>query len=120
MPVICGPLLLRSKDKDLKRVSRLAGAGVKIAFASFAPRTHAGDIRTSAILAVRYGLSREQALKALTLNAADVLGLAGRVGSIQKGRDADLVILDGDPLEPSARIEMVMIDGKMVYQRERK
>jgi imidazolonepropionase-like amidohydrolase len=120
VPVIYGPLLLHSKDKDLKRIVALADAGAKIAFASFAPKTYAGDVRTSAILAVRYGLDREDALKALTINPAAILGLAGRLGSIQKGRDADLVILDGDPLEASSRIEMVIVDGKIVYQREQK
>ncbi len=120
IPVICGPLLLHSKDMDLKRVGKLAGAGAKIAFASFAPKTYAGDVRTSAILAVRYGMAREDALKALTINAAELLGAAARLGSIQQGRDADLVILDGDPLETSSRIEMVIIDGKIVYRREQK
>ena len=119
VPVIYGPLLLYSKDKDLKRPAKLAGAGVKIAFSSCSPRTCAGDIRTSAILAVRYGLSRDEAIKALTLNAAEILGLADRLGSIQKGRDADLVIFDADPLEASSRVETVIIDGKVVYQRER-
>jgi len=117
VPVICGPLLLYSKDHDLKRVGKLAGADVKIAFASFAPRTSAGDIRTSAILAVRYGLNRDEALRALTINAAELLGLDGRLGSIQEGRDADLVILDGDPLEPASRVETVIIDGNVVYRR---
>ena len=120
VPVIYGPLLFSSKDKDLKRVAKLADAGAKIAFASFAPLSYAGDIRTSAILAVRYGLDRDDALKALTINPAAILGLTGRLGSIQKGRDADLVILDGDPLEPSSRIEMVLIDGNIVYQRKQK
>ncbi len=120
VPVICGPVLLYSKDHDLKRIGRLAGAGVKVAFASFAPRTSAGDIRTSAILAVRYGLDRDEALRALTINAAELLGLAGRLGSIQPGRDADLVVLDGDPLEPASRVEIVIIDGRIVYQREQK
>jgi imidazolonepropionase-like amidohydrolase len=119
VPIIYGPLLLYSKDKDLKRPARLTGAGVKLAFSSCAPRTCAGDIRTSAILAVRYGLSRDEAMKALTLNAAEILGVADRLGSIQKGRDADLVIFDADPLEASSRVETVIIDGKVVYQRER-
>ena len=119
VPVIYGPLLLYSKDKDLKRPAKLAGAGVKLAFSSCSPRTCAGDIRTSAILAVRYGLSRDEAMKALTLNAAEILGVADRLGSIQKGRDADLVIFDADPLEASSRVETVIIDGKVVYQRER-
>lgn len=120
IPVIYGPLLWRSKDKDLARVAKLADAGATLAFASFAPRSDPGDIRTSAILAVRYGLDREDALKALTLNAARLLGLEGRIGSIQKDRDADLVVLDGDPLEPSSRIEMVIVDGSIVYRREQK
>jgi len=76
------------------------------------------DIRTSAVLAARYGLNREEALKALTINAAELLGVSDRLGSIQKGRDADLVILDGDPLDPAARVEMVIIDGQTFYQRE--
>ncbi len=118
--VIYGPLLLHSKDKDLRRVGRLAEAGVNVAFASFAPKTSSGDVRTSAILAARYGLDRDHALKALTINPAALLGLTGRLGSIRKGRDADLVILDGDPLEPSSRIEMVVVDGKIVYQRKQK
>lgn len=119
VPVIYGPLLLYSKDKDLKRPAKLAGAGVKLAFSSCSPRTCAADIRTSAILAVRYGLSRDEAMKALTLNAAEILGVADRLGSIQKGRDADLVIFDADPLDASSRVETVIIDGKVVYQRER-
>lgn len=118
--VICGPQLRYSRDHDLKRVGRLAEAGVKIAFASFAPRTMPGDIRTSAILAMQWGLSRDEALRALTLNAAEILGLDGRLGSIQPGRDADLVILDGDPLEPASRVETVIIDGNIVFRREQK
>jgi imidazolonepropionase-like amidohydrolase len=118
LPVIYESLLLHNRDHDLRRVGRLAGAGVKIAFASFCPGRSVSDIRLSAILAVRYGLRREEALRALTVNAAELLGVAGRVGSIQKGRDADLVVFDGDPLEPSSRVEMVLIDGNIVYQRE--
>jgi imidazolonepropionase-like amidohydrolase len=118
LPVICSPLLLHSKDKDLRRVAKLANAGVTIAFASFASKTDAGDIRTSAILAVRYGLDREAALRALTLTPAKMLGLGDRLGSIQKDRDADLVVLDGDPLEPTSQIDLVIVDGKIVYQRE--
>jgi imidazolonepropionase-like amidohydrolase len=120
IPVIYAPLLLFSKDKDLRRVGRIAGAGIKVAFASAAPKTHLGDLRTSAIMATKYGLSRELALKSVTIHAAEILGIAQRVGSIESGKDADLVILNGDPLELTSSVEMVMINGNIVYQRKKK
>ena len=118
LPVIYPPLLLSSKDKDLKRAGRMANSGVKLAFASLAPKTDLCDLRTSAILAAKYGLDKETALKSLTINAAEILGVADRLGSISEGKDADLVILNGDPLQLTSSIEMVMINGNIVYQRQ--
>jgi len=118
LSVIYPPLLLSSRDKDLKRAGKMAGSGVKLAFASLAPRTDLYDLRTSAILAVKYGLDKETALKSLTINAAEILGVADRLGSISEGKDADLVILNGDPLQLTSSIEMVLINGNIVYQRQ--
>jgi imidazolonepropionase-like amidohydrolase len=120
IPLIYMPTLLLSKDKDLKRVGKIAAAGVKVAFASYTPRTNLSDLRTSAVIAAKFGLAPELALKGLTVNAAEILGLAQRLGSIEPGKDADLVILSGDPLEPTSGVEMVIIDGSIVYQREQK
>lgn len=120
VPVIYSSLLLFSRDKDLKRVGKMANSGIKLAFASAAPKTALSDLRTSAILAVKYGLNPEVVLKSLTINAAQILGIANRVGSIQKGKDADLVILDGDPLQLTSTVEMVIINGNIVYQRQEK
>jgi imidazolonepropionase-like amidohydrolase len=117
LPVIYPPLLLSSRDKDLRRPGRMADSGVKLAFASLAPITDLCDLRTSAILAVKYGLDKETALKSLTINAAEILGVADRLGSISEGKDADLVILNGDPLQLTSGIEMVLINGNIVYQR---
>jgi len=118
LPVIYPSLLLSSKDKDLKRAGKIAGSGVKLAFASLAPKTDLYDLRTSAILAAKYGLDKETALKSLTINAAEILGVADRLGSISDGKDADLVILNGDPLQLTSGIEMVLINGNIVYQRQ--
>ena len=118
LPVIYPPLLLSSKDKDLRRAGKIANSGVKLAFASLAPKTDLCDLRTSAILAVKYGLDTETALKSLTINAAEILGVADRLGSISEGKDADLVILNGDPLQLTSGIEMVLINGNIVYQRQ--
>lgn len=120
IPVIYPPLLLSSRDKDLKRPARMVAAGGKIAFASWAPVTCPGDIRISAALAVRYGLDRREALKALTLYPAQMLGLAERLGSVEEGKDADLVAFAGDPLELASPVEMVMVEGNVVYRREPK
>ncbi|NIP27207.1 MAG: amidohydrolase family protein [Phycisphaerae bacterium] len=119
IPVIYSPLLLFSRDKDLKRVVKMADSGIKIAFSSTAPRTPLSDLRTSAIAAVKYGLDKEAALKGLTINAAQILGVSKRVGSIKKGKDADLVILSGDPLQATSTVEMVIINGNIVYQRQK-
>jgi imidazolonepropionase-like amidohydrolase len=119
IPVIYSPLLLFSRDKDLKRVVKMADSGIEVAFSSSAPKTSLVDLRTSAITAVKFGLDRETALKSLTINAAQILGVSKRVGSIQRGKDADLVILNGDPLQATSTIEMVIINGDVVYQRQK-
>jgi imidazolonepropionase-like amidohydrolase len=118
LPVIYPPLLASSRDKDLKRPGRMANSGVKLAFASLAPKTDLYDLRTSAILAVKYGLDKETALRSLTINAAEILGVADRLGSIREGKDADLLILNGDPLQLTSSVEMVLINGNIVYQRQ--
>jgi len=63
---------------------------------------------------VGYGLDRDVALRALTLEPAELLGLGERLGSISAGKDANLIFFEGDPLEPGTQIEAVMLDGKFV------
>ena len=65
-------------------------------------------------LIVATGLERQAALRAVTLEAAEVLGLAARVGSLELGKDANLIFFSGDPLEPSTRLEAVMLEGRFV------
>ncbi|MFX5578921.1 amidohydrolase family protein, partial [Acinetobacter baumannii] len=66
--------------------------------------------------AVTYGMPYEEGLKAVTLNPAKLLGIDKRVGSIEKGKDADLVLYDGDPYEYLTNICKVMIDGIWVTE----
>jgi imidazolonepropionase-like amidohydrolase len=61
------------------------------------------------------GLKRDLALRAVTLEPAELMGVADRVGSLDKGKDANFVFLNGDPFEPSTRIQAVMLEGKVVY-----
>jgi len=66
-------------------------------------------------MAVRHGLSEDDALRAVTVNPAEILGVQDRVGSLAKGADADLLILSGDPLDVTTRIEKVIIEGRVVF-----
>lgn len=70
-------------------------------------RSHAGEM-------VGYGLDRDVALRALTLEPAEVLGLGDRLGSLTAGKDANMVFFDGDPLEPGTRVKAVMLEGEFV------
>src|SRR5262249_33891653 len=73
-------------------------------------------LRTGAI-AVRGGLSEEAALKALTINPAQMLHLDDRLGSLEKGKDADFVVLSGSPVSVYTQVEATYIDGKPVFER---
>jgi imidazolonepropionase-like amidohydrolase len=92
----------------------LVKAGVPTAIASFG---RSGRLLDLAALAVRAGLTREQALRCVTADAARAVGLAGRVGRIAKGLEADLVCLDGDPFRSGTAVLWVMNDGELVHGR---
>src|SRR6266850_4426591 len=70
-----------------------------------------------AAVAARYGLSEEDALKAITLNAASTLGLQDRIGSLDVGKDADIAIFTRHPLDAYTLVAMTLIDGDVVYDR---
>ena len=71
----------------------------------------------SAFLAVREGMSREGALKAVTLANAKMMGVDDRIGSLKKGKDADLIILSGDPFSVYTHVEQTWIEGQKVWDR---
>jgi imidazolonepropionase-like amidohydrolase len=77
-----------------------------------------GFLRFYAALVSSLGISPEYALGAVTSSAARILGVDDRVGSLEEGKDADLVVLEGNPLDSLAGIEMVLIDGKTVWVRK--
>jgi len=90
----------------------LAKKGILFAFQNN-EQSPINSFRDEAIFAVQIGLSREAALKALTFDAARILGVEDRLGTIEKGKDADLLIFKGDPFEPASLLEKVIINGKM-------
>jgi len=121
VPAVWGPSLgsrgkweMRELGFDTPRI--LYEAGVKLAIQTDATGSNIRHLPIAAGMAVKHGLPYEEALRAITINPAEILGVADRVGSIEKGKDADLRILDGDPLELRTKVEMVLIDGEIVYR----
>lgn len=102
------------KDKDEQAPWLLHQAGVKFAIMSDHPEQPIEYLWLYAALAVRTGLPPEAALRAITRNPAEILGLDRRIGTLEKGKDADLLVVSGSLLELSGRIERTMIDGKFV------
>jgi imidazolonepropionase-like amidohydrolase len=93
-------------------------AGVKICFGTFDVE-FARNVPFEAAQAVAFGLPAEEALKALTINTADILGVSAEVGSIEKGKLADLILTDGDPLQSKTSIKQMFIAGKPVSLESR-
>jgi imidazolonepropionase-like amidohydrolase len=96
-----------------------AKAAVRIAFQTEAAPGGTNYLWYQAATAVKNGLSRAEALRAITLSPAEILGLGSRLGSIEKGKDANLVLLTGDPLDSQTWVETVLIEGKIVYERSK-
>jgi len=104
----------------------LADAGIRVAFR---PRINSGwytpgssgpggDMLEIAAFAVKNGMDSDAALRSVTIDAARIIGVEDRVGSIEPGKDADLLILRGHPLQTLAVPEAVFVDGELVYQRD--
>ena len=120
IPVIIGPLFTsRSKvelrNRSLANPGRLAAAGVTIAITTDHPVVPINFLIHQASLAVKEGLDTETALRAITINPARIIGVAGRLGSLEPGKDADLVIWSGDPLDVNSRAERAYQDGLEIY-----
>lgn len=124
LSVITGPMLsipTRQSDRfdaAYANPSKMAKAGVKVVI-----RTNdAENVRNlpfNAGFAAAYGMGKEEALKAVTINAAEVFGVADRMGSIEEGKDATLLVATGDPFETKTQIRHVFIDGYRVPMSNR-
>ena len=100
-------------------VKELMEAGVSASIQTDQSREQFKDFREYGAFLVRHGLKEEHALAALTINGAKAMMLSDRVGSIEMGKDADLVLLDGHPFDLTAdRVERVFVDGVLEYERK--
>ncbi|NHJ31710.1 MAG: amidohydrolase [Asgard group archaeon] len=106
---------IETRNKTWKSLGILHNAGILVALTSDHPVTHIQYQFIYAILAHREGLSRQGAFEILTINGAKILGLEDRIGSLEVGKDADILLLNGDPLDARTKVEKVFIEGKLVF-----
>ena len=119
---VVGPSLSERSKYELKNLTFetagiLSNAGIKIAIMTDHPVIPLQYLPMCAALAVKAGMDETEALKAITIYAAEILGIDHRVGSIREGKDADLVIWQGHPFELQSTVEYTIINGKVVYKK---
>ncbi|WP_117594421.1 amidohydrolase family protein [Haloprofundus halophilus] len=124
VPAVCGPSLYSGAKYELRNITFespgiLHDAGVKVAIQTDAPVLPQQHLDVCVGLAVRAGLPEEAALDTVTRNAAEILGIEDRVGTLDVGTDADIAVWDGPFYEIESSTRHVFVDGEHVFDRER-
>ena len=119
VPVVTGPFLMDRCKPELANLTMentavLARAGVQVAICTDHPETPIALLPFCAAMAARAGMDEEEALAAITINAACIAGVGDRLGSLSPGKDADIVVMDGHPFHWRSRAVHVFIDGEEV------
>ena len=124
IPVITGPVLaLPTRNSDnydapYNNPALLQKAGVKVALRTMEAE-NVRNLPFHAGFAAAYGMGTEEALKAITINSAEIFGLSEQIGSLEEGKNATLFISDGDPFEPKTQIQQVFIKGYRIPMTNR-
>ncbi|MDW8799886.1 amidohydrolase [Clostridium sp. A1-XYC3] len=124
VPIAFGPMLTPRIKMELRKRNYgsavdLVESGVKIALMTDHPYNSIDQLRAVAALAVSEGLKRLDAIKCITISAAELLECGDRLGKIEKGYDADIIVLNGDPLDVvNTKVIMTIINGEVVHRRE--
>ncbi len=125
VPVIVHPTMYRAagdtENLSMETPATLRRAGIPVAlqsgFESYVPKTRV--VLFEAALAAANGLSMQEALGLVTIDAARMLGINNRVGTLEAGKDADLALFDGDPFEYTSHVIGVIINGQVVSEERR-
>ena len=118
VPVVLRPMLSLPPeeddpyDRELTQPAELAAAGVKIAIASF-DNSFARRLGQNTANAVAHGLSYEEALRAVTMNPAQIFGLGSQLGTLEQGKIANVIVTNGDPLELTTEVKYLFIKGQL-------
>ena len=122
IPVTVGPIIFSRTKYELRNMTPknpgiLTKAGVKVAIQTD-EASAVKYLTINAALAVREGMPEEEALKAITINAAEIIGVEDRVGSLEEGKDADIVVFSGHPFDYRTLPELVMVNGVVEYKKD--
>lgn len=122
VPAVVGPTLtsktkIEVNKKTFKTPGILNKAGIKVAIMTDHPVIPVQYLLQCAGFAAKEGLGIEEGLKAITINAAEICGISNRVGSLEEGKDADIAIYTGNPMEVFTETLYTIIDGKVVYKK---
>ncbi len=121
--IILGPVLtdrskIELKNQSLKAAGILSREGLNVAIMSDHPEVPVQYLMLCAAIAAREGMDEKEALKAITINAAKSVRLENRIGSIEAGKDADMVLYSGFPLDYKSKVKMTFINGNLVYENQ--
>lgn len=122
IPVAVGPLLGERSKRELNHATPanpgvLVAAGAEVSIMTDSPFCPVQHLRDQVIFAIREGLDPDRALATVTINPARLLGVDDRVGSLEPGKDADVIVLDGHPWDARSSVVGTWIDGARVYER---
>lgn len=120
LPIMLGPTFGNKSKPELRNLSfdiyrKLEEAGLEYAIITDHPEIPIQELYLCAVLAVRHGAGKEAALRAITVNAAKNTGIDDRVGSLRIGKDADFLLMSGEVMTLSAKVESVTIGGKKIF-----
>jgi len=118
--VVVGPLMITFDDDGnlVNLADYLVKHDVEINIMTDADVVQQEFLRYQAAIAIKYGMDPAEALKAITINPAKLIGMDKRIGSIEPGKDADIAIFDGDPFDIQTGVLKVLINGKVVYDAQ--
>jgi imidazolonepropionase-like amidohydrolase len=124
VPVAVGPILtprikMELKSRNYNTICELVDVGVKTALITDHPYNSIDQLRAIAAIVMAQGLKFKDVIKAITINPSEILECQERIGRLQPGYDADIVVYDGNPIHLNSKVKMTIISGRIIYNGQK-